>query len=89
MKKIFKEFNPDNSTFEVVSKYKQSKGDQVCINYGNANNRYWIIEYGFALLDNANDMFNVHIDVPNGQSDHQEVFLFIYKESTELYELAR
>ena len=89
LKKKLEEFNPENATFEFSSKFKTNKNEQFCINYGNANNRYWIIEYGFALLNNKTDMFAVHVDVPNGQSDSQVVFLFHNKESTELTDLAR
>ena len=50
------------------------KGEHICNNYGPISNRYFVIRYGIAIVDNEYDGIPIHVDL-KGQ-DYKVVILF-------------
>lgn len=55
-------FNPSNSRYEIRSAERFSKGSQVFISYGLHSNATLLIEYGFTLPRNVNNV--VYLSLP-------------------------
>ena len=55
----------------MITQHAMKKGEHICFNYGRCNNRYWIINYGLAIVDNEYDAVPVHVMI----GDEEKVVL--------------
>ena len=73
--------------YQVFAQTGYKKGDHVCSNYGRACNRYWIVNYAFAIRGNEYDSFPVFVNVEG--KDVQVVLLYGDGDYSDLVELVK
>eukprot|EP01134_Creolimax_fragrantissima_P004287 CFRG4287T1 len=64
-KRVTKQYNPETECFEVRATAPFSVGDQLYLQYGQIQNWQLVLYYGFALLDNVYDTYEVCLDLPS------------------------